>query len=163
MIDNNDIEGLKQMRERQPDFLYLRDDSGWTPLFYASWNNKPSVVKLFINIGCNLGAVDFSFQSSYHLSARAGHAKVLNILCQYDIKSLNQGDDYNRTPLYFASLHGNIACVDTLLRHNADTAVMSSMGETAYDVAGEQSEEKRHVIQKMIEDHMSSLLIQVDS
>lgn len=57
LIDRNDLEGIKELLEEKPELLEKRGGSWcWqsTPLLWATYKNKPDIVKFLIEKGADL-------------------------------------------------------------------------------------------------------------
>lgn len=91
--------------------------------------------------------------NSYVLAAMNGHDKILNILCHQNIDHINRKDLDKGTILHYAASYGNTACVDVLLRFNADTTIKNEYDKTAYEVAGKiGNKQNKQDIEKKIGD-----------
>ncbi|CAN0242872.1 unnamed protein product [Ectocarpus fasciculatus] len=83
----------------------------------------------------HVDALDGRGVSALGIAARKGHAKALDVLIDAgaDVDEANQEMD---TPLHLACMHLQPACVRTLLRHNADEALLNEDLAIPDDIVG---------------------------
>ena len=94
-------------------------NSGATPLFYAAANGHPSIIKLL------------------HQHQADPNARVPSVAPSASARRIIAG----QTPLCIAAKFGHTECVRQLLHVRADAGARNSRGQTALDIASEDSSE----------------------
>jgi ankyrin repeat protein len=123
-----------------------------------------TVVELLLKAGAQPGAAEADGTTPLHLACRAGHAKTAALLllalevgdarrwrrrrragglcgciceCTGDSSGVpaDAADSGGDTPLHVAAGHGQLRCVELLLRHRAGVAAPNAMGNTPLAVA----------------------------
>ena len=81
--------------------IHVTGSDSRTPLHAAARIGDVTVIKLLIDHGANIDAVDWCGQSPLHVATKAGRADVVEALCNLGVdKELR--DRSNRTALYSA-------------------------------------------------------------
>ncbi len=89
-----------------------------TALQIAIINQDTLIAELLIKNGAKLQ--EFSYgNSELHLAAMNGCTKLIPLLLKYGIK-VDQLNDYNHTPLYYASMHGHSETAESLIAAGAN-------------------------------------------
>jgi len=86
----------------------------------------------------HLDAVDARGRTPLHLAAAAGHAPVIDLLCERGA-SLDAADERGATPLHLAALAGRGEAVDALLSRGAHPGVKTRAGCRAADLAADET------------------------
>ncbi|XP_057296744.1 uncharacterized protein LOC130625662 [Hydractinia symbiolongicarpus] len=151
-IHGNNLKELGNLLSTDPNCVFMTDENGWTPLMLAVMEKNEKMVLLLVAQGSNVWAETKMKSNSYVLAAMNGHDKILDILCQHNIDHINRKDLDKGTILHYAASYGNVACVDVLLRFNADTTIKNKYDKTAYEMAGKiGNKQKKQDIEKKIE------------
>ncbi len=142
---------LKELAEgmkKHEGFINLRDNTGRTPLMWASYANSISpeevadidktrdyyVNELLKTPGVDIQAQDKDGFTALHWAAWSGLDGVALDLMAHGLDA-NQKESHGYTPLMLAAMRGNAPMVETLLALGADTAATNGAGETALQLA----------------------------
>lgn len=152
-IRGNNVDELRKLVSTHPDCVFMTNENGWTPLMLAVMENNEKMVTFLVAKRSEVWAETKMKSNSYVLAAMNGHDKILNILCHQNIDHINRKDLDKGTILHYAASYGNTACVDVLLRFNADTTIKNEYDKTAYEVAGKiGNKQNKQDIEKKIGD-----------
>jgi ankyrin repeat protein len=118
-----------------PNAKYADDQ---TALMLAVEHNREDTVKLLLDAGADVQAVDKKGRSALHVACQMAYTKPSTIELLLD-KGANidaqTKDDLKLTPLMTAVLSENEAVVKTLLQRSANVTLRAETGETALDMA----------------------------
>lgn len=105
-----------------------------TPLFAATYCNRPQVAGLLIDRGGNVNAKDFDGMSPLHVAAITGGVNVAKVLLDKgaDIDSRDADD---RTPLLLAAATDEADMVSLLVARGANVGLRDKNGLTAAGLA----------------------------
>ncbi len=120
------------------------DDNEATALHFAAAFNQAGAIDVLVEAGANIEARDGQGCTPLHNAAWCLGVEALTALLDHGA-NVNIQDDDLRTSLTRAAVkagtQGAAEVVDILLRSGADETVLTSNGETAADVAGNDVEE----------------------
>ena len=112
-----------------------KDKIGWTPLHIACWHDKLQIAKYLIEEhNADVESRNNSGETPLHSACKHGNLDIVKYLCQLNANK-DAKNEYGWTPLYFASKHGFFSTVQYLISQGADIHIRSNNGETAYDIA----------------------------
>ncbi len=103
-----ELQKLKRLVERGQD-VNQRDGYGTTPLMEAAWMGHTECMEYLLQNGAEVDvstAAIIGDLEGVRRAVEAGH-------------DVNQMDGYDRTPLIWAAIHGQIDCVEWLLQNGA--------------------------------------------
>lgn len=112
--------------------LHARDHQGFMPIHYAASATDRNVLKL-VEAGADPQVRINNFCNVLHLSAGAGQASALGLLCKlYTDRrwDINQRDENGRSPLHYAATSGSSECVFYLLQAGAAINIQDRKGLT---------------------------------
>ncbi|MGI6394089.1 MAG: ankyrin repeat domain-containing protein [bacterium] len=75
------LDAAKLLLEKGADQT-LKDEHGWTPIFWGAWSGLPRIVELFIEKGAEVNLVDSKGQTPLMLASLRGNDEVVKILLQ---------------------------------------------------------------------------------
>ncbi len=139
---------LERGREKDANFINLRDGNGITPLMWASYANFNSAdtdnqkdearyyyVEYFLaQKNIDIYAVDKTGLTALHWAAWSGLTRCAALLINAGL-DINAVENNQFTPLMLAALRGNHTMVSQLVALGADTSKVNYEGKSAYDLA----------------------------
>ncbi|HUV37347.1 MAG TPA: ankyrin repeat domain-containing protein [Patescibacteria group bacterium] len=113
---SGDPEIITMLLDRGADPSVTRDD-GATPLMAAVSKGHSEAARILAARGSDLSAADRSYGwTALHCAAIRGYADIAEDLIAAGA-DVNAKDADGKTPLYYASKHGNAGCADCLKNH----------------------------------------------
>lgn len=104
---------------------------GWTLLHEASQKNQHECAQLLLErFGMDPNVVTVGKETPLLIAVQNGNLEVAQTLLQDGGVSLNQGDDWNTTPLHDACRQNFPQIVELLLEHGADLCAQNNYNET---------------------------------
>jgi ankyrin repeat protein len=117
-----------------------QDKHGKTPLYYAVYFNRETIVKYLIEKGANVNLRSFDGASLLHVAIieKADHA-IIKLLIEAGINVNERHEklrdrNYGLTPLYLAVLSDRISVVKILLDHGADIIIKDGKGRVVFNI-----------------------------
>ncbi len=152
-ITNNDLSEVQKLIQKGADVNEL-DDNQDAPLVIAAYKGYTEIVKVLLEAGANVTAVDPEMKATaLHAAAYAGRAEAAKVLIAYKIDIDKQGPYNGYTALHDAIWQNNIETVRALIEAGARLDLKSKDGQTALDLAKARS---RKEIAALIEQKMRS-------
>jgi hypothetical protein len=108
----------------------------WTPLMCACAGNHPFTCALLLSYGANLCARNDQGMTVLHIAAFLGSLSIVDELMNTSIddetvlKALNQGDNRNQTPLFYACSEGHLNVALTFLHAGANAYHLNTDNQT---------------------------------
>lgn len=99
----------------------------------ARWN-RPSTIRLLIQLGANIEARDPSGKTALILATGDQHVDAVRTLIECGV-DVNARDDLSHTSLHVAARLGNERLVRILLDANAHSSIRDSLGRTPWITA----------------------------
>ena len=121
-----------------PQYLYIMDDKGCTPLHIAVLAGKVEISELLIEHSVNLNIRDAEDWTLLHMAAYTGQFEVSRILLERHEATkawLNMRNKKGRTPLHLASRWHHSSMVALLLKFGADIKAQDNDNMTALHLA----------------------------
>jgi len=111
-----------------------------TPLHEAAFCGRTEVVRKLLKNGARVDAKDEQGCTALHLAAIGGHTEVTRALVdsvrpEAKKAMIEARSERQWTPLHRAARNGHTACVDFLLKNDADVGAQTQKGETALHLA----------------------------
>jgi ankyrin repeat protein len=131
---------LRELLERNRDFVNMPDEAGYTPLHYAAYFGHLEAARYLVSIGADVAAVSMDplRNQPLHAAATSGHHEIVRLL-------LDQGADPRAeqsgqwTALHGAAEKGHAAVVSVLLERGAVRSAKSYSGATPLSLARERN------------------------
>lgn len=129
------IEAGADVNERAPILSDFND--GQIPLHIAARDGHTGIVRLLLDAGSDVNAVDPVFVSvPLHKATYNGHAEIARMLAHHPGVDLDfQGGTNGYTPLLDALWHGSADCAQVLIQAGARLDLRGHDGKTALDLA----------------------------
>ncbi|CAF0933834.1 unnamed protein product [Rotaria sordida] len=118
------------------NIIHTPDAQNWTPLMCACASNHPATCALLLSHNADLCAVNDRGMTAFHIAAFLGSLIVLQELLNSSsndetiLKAINQGDNRNQTPLFYACIEGHLDIALTLLRAGANAYHLDNDDQT---------------------------------
>lgn len=108
------------------------DDHGFSPLHWACFAGRTSIVDMLLNRGARINATNMGDDTALHLAASHGHSDCVNLLLKNkaDVNPLNE---HGNTPLHYACFWGYQEIAEMLILHGAQANVANVNGDTPID------------------------------
>ena len=111
----------------------ITDDNGETALHQLAWG--PDVVKMLLDQGACVGALDRENRTPLHAACYQGHPTSIELLIHHGA-DINSTDNHGWTPLHFAAAGENYDALEVLIQNGSDIAAVDKTGRTALHLAG---------------------------
>ena len=142
--ERGDVDELRKLLAGGSTPLEAKAKCGWTALHFAAREGHVDAVKVLIEAGCNLEAVDRVRSTPLHRAAALGHPRVLAALLDAGAP-LEARDSSGQTALHVAAACGRLKAVDFLLDRGSSQNTRDGPlfdGMTAEEVARAAYEEE---------------------
>ncbi len=134
-IINNDLLSVQNLIQRGADVNEL-DDHQDAPLVIAAYKGHTEIVKLLLEAGADVAAVDPEMKATaLHAAAYAGRTEAAKVLIAYKIDMDKQGPYNGYTALHDAIWQNNIDTAKVLIEAGARLDIKAKDGQTALDLA----------------------------
>ena len=127
-IEHGDLSFLREYLATNN--AYWRDDSGITVAMCAAIRRRPAALKLLLQRGSDVRAVDVHGQTLLHFAAAAHSLDCVKILLSHEV-DINARDSKGETSLICAIKAGGDRVPRALVAAGADVNVVATDGETA--------------------------------
>ena len=112
------------------------DANGDSPLIMAAYKGYTEIVKLLLEAGADVAALDPGMKATaLHAAAYAGHAEAARLLIAHGIDVNAQGPYNGYTALHDAIWQNNIEAARVVIESGADLSRRSNQGETPLEMA----------------------------
>ena len=110
------------------------NNSGYTPLIYASRGGYDKIVKLLVSHGANVNAKTKFGDTSLIYALRKGNVEICELLIANGA-NVNLCDKEGKTPLHEACYIGNLSIAKLLIEKGADLSPITSNNNSPIDLA----------------------------
>ena len=129
-INNNDATRVQQLIAQGVDVNAL-DANRDAPLVMASYRGNPEIVRLLLEAGADVTAVDPGMQATaLHAAAYAGNTEAAKLLVQVHVDIDKQGPFNGYTALHDAIWQGHLETARALIDLGANLTLRSLRDET---------------------------------
>lgn len=143
-VQKDDVAGLQALIARGADVNEL-DPNGDAPLVMAAYLGHTEIVRLLLDAGADVTAVDPGMKATaLHAAAYAGRTDAARLLIEHGIDIDRQGPKNGYTALHDAIWENNIDTARVIIDAGADLTLTSHSGETPLDFA--RSRHRREII-----------------
>ncbi|GMH40594.1 hypothetical protein BSKO_08498 [Bryopsis sp. KO-2023] len=115
---DGDLKAVRSLNKKGAR-INIKDDTGTTPLGWASFNGHEDVVFFLLKEGALVNAADYEGFTPLDSAAEKGFVKIARALIE-DGAPVNTRNHEGRTPLYAAASGGHLALVRLLVSAGAD-------------------------------------------
>lgn len=127
-------DAITLLKAHGADIIYT-NTSGMQAIHMAAMNHQADALATLLGMGAAIEATDYQGNTPLHYAAAyiddtTFIQKLLD--AGADINAVN---NFGQTPLYFAAEDDNLATVEFLVQHNANTATVDVQGDTALQEA----------------------------
>ncbi|MFZ2492063.1 MAG: ankyrin repeat domain-containing protein [Thermoanaerobaculia bacterium] len=152
-VNSNAIDKVRQLIAEGVDVNEL--DSGRNaPLVMAAYKGHSEIVKLLLEAGADVGALDPDMKATaLHAASYAGRTEAAKLLIAHHIEIDRQGPNNGYTALHDAIWQNNIETAKVLVDAGARLDIKSKDGETALEMARSR---KRKEIVALLEQKLAS-------
>ena len=139
-IDNNSFSLIESLIDDQAVDINIQDQSGKTPLMYASQKSTPDIVSFLIKKGADVNLKTFNNVTALHYAARGSNSEVVKVLIENNA-DINAQDFSGFTPLMRAATNKNYDNFKVLVSAGADLYVKNQNSNDALDLVINNSDE----------------------
>ncbi|CAF3710189.1 unnamed protein product [Adineta steineri] len=110
----------------EQSIINTTDAYNWTPFMCACASIHPSTCTFLLSYGADISAINDRGMNVFHIAAFLGSISLVHELLNSSIDeeilltTLNQGDNRNQTPLFYACVEGHLDVALTLLHAGAN-------------------------------------------
>ncbi len=134
-VQKNDIAAVRKLIAQGVDVSEL-DDNQDAPLIMAAYKGRTEIVKLLLEAGADVKAVDPGMKATaLHAAAYAGHADAARLLVEHHIDIDKQGPYNGYTALHDAIWQDNVEVAEVLINAGANLTLTSHNGQTPLEFA----------------------------
>ena len=112
---NGDLEKVRALLKANPDLANSKDDTGETPLHFATGKGSKEIVELLLTNKADVNVKDKAGETPLHYAAYGGK-EVAEILLAHKA-DVNAKDDTGNTPLQLATMMDRKDVADLLRQH----------------------------------------------
>jgi len=123
-----DVSQVKTFVEQKAD-INIKDEFGWTPLYWATSLGQTEVAKFLVSKGADVNAKDSSNRTPLHQAVVTGNEKLAELFIA-NSADINAKNNYGQTPLYTAVIMGQTSLVELLFKKGADLQSSTTRGQT---------------------------------
>ena len=122
------------------DYISKRGLHGWSLFHLASEVGHEDLLRLLLNFGVDINALDVDM-APLLIALMNANVAIAELLIQYGA-ALNIATDFNQSALHFASCHNEYDIVRTLVTEGADVNAADYWGKTVLMLAVDETETK---------------------
>lgn len=108
------------------------DDHGFSPLHWACFAGRKSIVDMLLNRGALINAANMGDDTALHLAASHGNLDCVLLLLRNNA-DVNAVNEHGNTPLHYACFWNHLEIAESLISHGAQANVANVDGETPLD------------------------------
>ncbi len=133
-VAEGNVDLTRQLLEKEPGLLNLRNTDLLTPLNLAAERGQSEVAALLLSLGADPTIGDRENSQPVHLAAISGSIPVMDMLLEKGV-DIDTKDMNLMTPLLFAASRGQTEMIRHLVVHGANVKTCSINGMTALHMA----------------------------
>ena len=137
-VNSNNAASVRELIGQGVDVNEL-DAAGDAPLVMAAYNGHTEIVRLLLEAGADVSAVDPQMKATaLHAAAYAGRTAAAKLLIAHHIDIDKQGPYNGYTALHDAVWQNHVETAEALIEAGANLHIKSHAGETPLDLARSQ-------------------------
>lgn len=134
-VKSNDVARVKELIAQGVNVSEL-DSSNDAPLVMAAYEGRNEIVKLLLEAGADVAAVDPGMKATaLHAASYAGRTEAAKLLIAYKIDIDKQGPYNGYTALHDAIWQSHIETAKVIIEAGADLTLKSHQGQTPLEFA----------------------------
>lgn len=134
-VQNDDAAAVQRLIAQGANVSEI-DSQGDSPLIMAAYKGYTEIVRLLLEAGADVGALDPGMKATaLHAASYAGHADAAKLLVEYGIDIDKQGPYNGYTALHDATWQNNVEVARVLIEAGANLNIKSNAGETPLEFA----------------------------
>ncbi len=118
---SGDLAKVRELVEKDPALIRLKDENGRTPLHWAARGVHFDLLRFLVEKGAEVGDADASGATALHSVAARGHLEACRLLVEKGAPVGAKNKD-GAPPFYVAATAGNREIMEYLQAHGADKA-----------------------------------------
>jgi len=120
-INDNNLEGVKKMCEKYPQYINVSNPNGGVAITLASCIGNIDIVKCLLEYGANPNIYNSGNYNALYLASGENHLEVVKVLLQYGAHINDISQAYrDRTPLMMACINNNKDIIKYLCKHGGE-------------------------------------------
>ena len=134
-VNQNDVAAVRKLIAQGVNVDEL-EPNGDAPLVMAAYEGHTEIVRLLLEAGADVKAVDPGMKATaLHAAAYAGRTEAAKLLVEHHIEIDRQGPYNGYTALHDAIWQNNVGVAQVLIDAGANLTIQSKSGETPLDFA----------------------------
>ena len=138
LVYHGDINKVKEMVDKNPDLLNVKNPDGWKLLHFCAYNDDAEIAGYLLKKGADINVKSRTGMTPLYVAATQGKLKIINFLIKHGANVNVTADRPTRTPLMRAAAKGFEDVVKALVEAGADVNAKSEMGWTPLMYAAEE-------------------------
>lgn len=133
---HNSLEATSQLLENdETKYINFLDESGNTPLIWATAYNNKEVLKFLIDKKADINIKDTTGYNAFHIACEEGHLEIVKQLLDPFKDQINLKTPTDETPLLIACINNHEEIVEFLIECGADIEACDDEGFNTFHFA----------------------------
>ena len=134
-VKSNDVSQVKELIRQGVNVSEL-DANGDAPLVMAAYEGLSEIVRLLLEAGADVTAVDPGMKATaLHAAAYAGRTEAAKLLIEYKVEIDKQGPYNGYTALHDAIWSGHVETAKVIIAAGANLSLKNNQGQTPLEFA----------------------------
>jgi hypothetical protein len=118
------------LADRVESAAHKRDQDMWTPLHWAAQDGMLRLTVKLLALGATANAADLCGATPLMIAAYNGHVGICEALLKERATDVRQGNGFLNTAVHYAAQRGQAACIEVLIRADAEVDVADKHGDS---------------------------------